>query len=268
MNRMVEFSVEQAQQFLSAWAGHHSRPTTEAPWAGWKDFFTGWEQLAPAEAAVQRRPSLDCESFKPFAQAFAEAYGEYCRSGAALNVWRTAGLGHDELRNSEVLRWVLDKFGDHGHGSAILERVVELAGSRQPEQWPAKVTAEMVRNSNYRTRTESLPLDDLESRIDIEIESRAFLIFIEVKVRAPETGDQLKRYVDLARKKAGGRPTMLIFLTPNGRLPKDGDLHEEVIPLSWKHIAYALEKHTAGDGGNSVTSHIFRQFAAHARYLA
>lgn len=268
MNRTVEINVKQAQQFPSARAGHHSRSTTEAPWAGWKDFFSGWEQLAPAEAAVQRRPSLDCESFKPFAQAFAEAYGEYCRSGGALNVWRAAGLGHDELRNSEVLRWILDKFGDHGHGSAILERVVELANSQKPKESPTKVTAETVRNSNYKTRSESLPLDDLESRVDIEIESSAFLIFIEVKVRAPETGDQLKRYVDLARKKAAGRYTMVIFLTPNGRLPKDGDLHKEVIPLSWKHIADALEKHTADDGSNSVTSHVFRQFAAHARHLA
>ena len=129
------------------------------------------------------------------------------------------------------------------------------------------LSAAKVRTSNYWTRTEQLPLGDLESRVDIEIESSAFLIFIEVKVRAPETGDQLQRYVDLAPKKAAGRPWSIIYLTTNGRKPDSVALHGKVIPLSWRQIANILDAHTTGNTGDTFSGRIFRQFADHVRYL-
>ncbi|MFL9906832.1 PDDEXK-like family protein [Paraburkholderia sp. RL17-337-BIB-A] len=180
------------------------------------------------------------------------------------NFWRAAGLGYDELRNSQALAWILDRFGDHGQGSAILERLVELAGRQQP----IAVTPETVRRVDYSTRTESQPLGDRESRVDIEIESPRFLIFIEVKVRAPETSDQLKRYVELARQKAAGRPSVVVFLTPDGRLPVDGKLHGTIIPLSWRQVSNILTAYVSGERADSFSGRIFLQFAAHARTLA
>jgi hypothetical protein len=263
MDQGVVLNVKQAALFLSEWERLHQLPIPEDKYAEWKIFFSGWEHLALADVAAEENPLLDCEKFASFAQAFTNPYEDYRRSGAMTNVWQVAGIKHDELRNSQVLSWILDRFGDHGQGPAILARLVELAG----KQRPVGVSAEMVCTTHYWTRVESLPLGDQESRVDIEIESAAFLIIIEVKVRAPETRDQLKRYVRLARDKEAKRPSMVIFLTPNGRRPKDVDLHEDVVCISWKQIASILDAHTSDVLGCSFSSRLFRQFADHARRL-
>lgn len=263
--------LEQASRFFSEWERLHSPSTAEEEFSEWREFFSRWEQLVPEEVAPPQKPcwnELICVQFESFAREFTTSYEAYRRSGAMTNIWRTVGLGHDELRNCQVLSWMLDRFGDHGQGSVVLERIVDAACKQRTVSQLVSVTAKDVRENNYWTRIESLPLGALESRVDIEIESPAFLIFIEVKIRAPETGDQLKRYVDLAREKACGRPTMVIFLTPNGRLPVNTNLHCEVSLLSWKQIASILEKYTSYDLKNSFTSHIFRQFADHARHLS
>lgn len=262
MDQAERFDVDQATQLFLAWRQWHSTSPPEDQLAEWRVFFSNWERLVPPKGTSEESPSLDCERFDSFGKAFGNPYEEYRRSGAMVNVWRAAGLKHDELPNSQVLSWILDKFGDHGQGSVILERLVELLSNQM-----VGVSAAKVRTNNYWTRTEQLPLGDLESRVDIEIESSAFLIFIEVKVRAPETGDQLQRYVDLAPKKAAGRPWSIIYLTTNGRKPDSVDLHGKVIPLSWRQIANILDAHTSGATGNTFSGRIFRQFADHARYL-
>lgn len=262
--------LEQASRFFSGWNQLHSPLTTEKQLSEWNKFFSKWEQLKPAEVTPAKKywTESSCEQFDSFARDFAKPYDDLRRSGAMINIWRTVGLGHDELRNCQVLSWMLDRFGDHGQGSAVLERIVEAASKQRTASQLVSVTAKDVRENNYWTRIESLPLGALESRVDIEIESPAFLIFIEVKIRAPETGNQLQRYVDLAREKARGRPTMVVFLTPDGRLPNDANLHCEVSLFTWKQIASILEKCISRDLENSFTGHIFRQFADHARLLA
>ena len=85
---------------------------------------------------LQKLPELICDEFSEFAGSFTEMFGASLRRGELTNVWRAAGIGRDELRNCEVLKWILDKFGDHGQGSAILERLLNLVGG--------PVTAELV----------------------------------------------------------------------------------------------------------------------------
>ncbi|MDP1612793.1 MAG: PD-(D/E)XK nuclease family protein [Sulfuritalea sp.] len=262
-NRTGTFDVERAAQFFLAWQQQHLAPQQESHLIESRSTLAAWGCPVPATVDLAKVPQLDCKSLASFAEAFSNTYDNYRRSGAMVNVWRVAGLRRDELRNCQVLSWILDRFGDHGQGSAILERLVELAGKQM-----AGITAEKVRMNNYWTRIESQPLGDLESRVDIEIESAAFLIFIEVKVRAPETGDQLKRYADLAPKKAAGRPWSIIYLTTDGRKPNSGDLHRKVIPLSWNQVASILDTHTMGNLGNSFSNRIFEQFADHIRHLA
>lgn len=257
MRGVAKFDVGQATRFFSAWQDLHEDSLVE-----WSDFFSRWEQLASATEEPKKKPPFDCAGLESFANAFAEPFKAYRQSGAMVNVWRAAGLGHDELRNSQVLAWVLDKFGDHGQGSAILERLVALASDQL-----VGVSPEIVSQNNYWTRLESLPFGDLASRMDIEIESTAFLIFIEVKVRAPETGNQLERYVDLAIKKAGKNPWFVIFLTPDGRKPADEKLHNQIVSLSWKQIADLLDLHKTSAQGNSFTGRIFQQLADHFRHL-
>ncbi|GAC1607833.1 MAG: hypothetical protein NVS3B3_11370 [Aquirhabdus sp.] len=208
---------------------------------------------------------IDYAKFDSFAEKFNILNKAYRRSGAAMNVWRAAGLGHDELRNSRVLAWMLDRDGDHGQGSIILEQLLDEVNK---ELDYVTVSANQIRGKKYRTKTESLPLGEQESRVDIEIEGDEFLIFIEVKIRAPESRDQLRRYLDLARHKAGANKSWLvIFLTVNGKKPMDPDLHTHIINLSWKNIANILERPIASDDGFVLPNQIFCQFADHIRRL-
>jgi hypothetical protein len=161
------------------------------------------------------------------------------------------------------LAWILDRFGDHGQGSTILERLVEAVGRKHR----ITVTPDIVREAHYSTRTESHPLGGRESRVDIEIKSAHFLIFIEVKVRAPESNGQLKRYAELARHTAAGLPSVVLFLTPDGRRPEDKELHEMVCPISWGEVANILTAYTSGERAYSSSGRIFLQFAQHTRKL-
>lgn len=230
----------------------------------WENFFLSWEKFSAAKILPEEtKPVLDCTEFERFAQAFHEPYKRYRKSGAMVNVWRAAGLGNDELRNSQVLGWLLDKFGDHGQGSAILELLIELAG----ELRPLGVTPGTARDNNYSVRTESLPLGEQESRVDIELEGPGFLIFIEVKVQAPEFGDQLKRYLDIARRKARGRPFVVIYLTPYGRLPASEELRNEIVSISWGQVADILISHVSERAVDSFSGRVIRQFAEHAKSL-
>ena len=260
------FDFEHAKNFFSA-AKAVFPPLHDDPLDEWRVFFSDWERLTPGSVVTREKPLLNCEELMLFAQAFNRSHEEYLRSGVSVNVWRAAGLGHDELRNSQVLSWILDRFGDHGQGSAILEAVVQHLSGLADKQ-VVGITTDMVRNNNYWTQTESLPLGDIESRVDIEIESPSFLIFIEVKVRAPETGDQLERYAQLAPKKAAGRPWTIIYLTPDGRKPDNVDLHSKVVSFSWKKVANILDTYTSRNLADSFLGRIFSQFADHARHLA
>ena len=54
-------------------------------------------------------------------------------------------------------------------------------------------------------RKESNPDGYIRNRVDIEIESNDFYLIIEVKIDANESIEQLKKYGDLAKSRAGDR---------------------------------------------------------------
>jgi hypothetical protein len=248
---------EQARRFFDRW---HALQPGSRNIAAMRGFFDGWRSLAPA--APPSAPALKHERFNEFATAFQAAYRNYRRSGVAANAWRTAGIGKDEMRNSAVLRWLLDGFGDHGQGPAILAALLR--------QLQLDNLAKLAIRYPYWTRVESCPFGERESRIDIEIENPHFIIFIEVKVGAGESGDQLERYRQLATRKAGNtaREWAVIFLTPTGRAPKTEAQHGHITAISWKSVAAVVEQHirdTALD--TSVAGLLLHQFAEHMRTL-
>ena len=196
----------------------------------WNNFFEQWPR---SPQYLPQRIPFDTDRFEAFSTNFRDCYRNFCQRGGRINIWRAAGLKEDERRNSEVLKWLLDRYGDHGQGAAILERLVGLANRY-------RMSDVDVRDCHYRTIPESTILGDKDRRVDIEIESTSFLIIIEVKVNAAEHGSQLESYVELARTKAAGRPWLVIFLTKNGILPKDDKLHSDIVPMSWRDIREIL----------------------------
>lgn len=232
----------------------------------WRAFFAAWPTPQTTATPSIHNPRFHREQFGAFASAFRQAADAHRQRGTAANLWKVAGLGHDELRNSEVLAWFLNKFGEHGQGSRILE--IFLATTLAQGSPEAKIQPEDVRNGPYWTNTESLPLGDMKSRVDIEIESPSFLLFIEVKIRAPETGDQLERYVDLIQRKAGNRRWQVVFLTPQGREARNLALGPHVSSISWKQFGTAIAAHLDKEELGVVPTVMLRHYADYVQTLS
>lgn len=250
-------STAQFDAFFQSW--HSLQPQTAAPATAMAGFFEAWHRLPTRQ--TPQPPTLDTRRFADFAAAFPDAHARHLRSGIRANVWRSAGIGQDEKRNCAVLQWLLDRFGDHGQGPDLLVAVLEHL--QRPD------LAGLAKQAPYRTRVEHLLSEAGDSRVDITIEGTDFTVLIEAKVDAPETGDQLQRY----HRHLGGLPDQhlhaLIFLTPDGRPPRDVALHGDIRPLSWAALAGVIAAHVARHPGLAYqpAGLLLNQFADHIRGL-
>jgi PD-(D/E)XK nuclease superfamily len=246
--RMERF-VDEWNAAIELTANRHANPR-------WKEFFDEWRKHAPQidEARAVTAANLDSGHFAEFIAAFPVAFDEYRRSGSMLNVWRTAQLGNDEIRNCKVLATFLDHSGDHGQGVDILCSLLSTIGLQE--------FTERVCKRRYQTHTEVWPLNNAVSRVDIKIEGDDFLIFIEAKIAANEGDDQLQRYVDLARAKAGSRDWAVIYLTPDGRQSSNFILSDsdKVYSASWMQVSRAMRSCVAGCIDGAIR-HLLLQYA-------
>lgn len=232
-------------------------------------FFSAWRQLAePLEPGLppsatdwaERAPQM-ADFFRKLGPALRNQTAQR-RRGDAINVWEVSHLGRDELRNSKLLAWLLDRHGSHGQGpdllAALLDRIARHMNGPLGKQAIALP---------YRTGVESCPLGEKDDRVDIEIDGDGLLLFIEVKIDAPETARQLDRYLNIAKVKARGRPWGLVYLTRHGQLPArytGSRAHPGLIPVDWPAMAEIIERHTE-TLPDCFARAVLRQYAAHVR---
>ncbi len=208
-------------------------------------FFESWTQCAKSsEDNISNSQGLDAKYLDNFFNTLAPAIGEFHSSGAFVNVWEISGVGFDELRNSKILSWFLDRNAEHGLATKILTALVNYLHDRSGKNVLIFPNLTDVIDAEYSTIVESCPFGEKESRIDIEIDGEKFLLFVEVKINAAETGNQLDRYVTLASKKSNGRLWGVIFLTPTGRAPSDSQgkdrpalLCKHLLCMSWAEVS-------------------------------
>lgn len=257
--------------FFGGWAEHRPassgarQPEPLAPRL--TQFFAAWQPLRPTIELEPPAPIIDWEQrtaqMKGFFQSFApalQALAEERRQGTAINVWKAGDLRRDELRNSKVLGWLLDCRGDHGQSARILAGLLERVAPNSTV-FPQPASTERP----YWTRIESCPLGERESRIDIEIDGEDLLLFIEVKIDAMETKDQLDRYLTLGNAKAGRRPWGVIYLTRHGQLPsrfKEIGANSQLVAASWRDVVAVLEQQVEALPDCFARS-VLRQFAEH-----
>ncbi len=202
-----------------------------------------------------RQKVIDTDEIACHFDSFQSLYRDERRRGTEVNVWKLAGLKRDEVRNTAVLSWWLDCQGSHGLGSILLESFLSLA----PELNLACPNGLLL--NRYKTRAESLPLGEVDNRIDIEIKSKYFLLFIEVKIDASEGDQQLERYKKLLFEKSklfNVKKNALIYLTPSGVKCEAGG----VISFSWRQVAGAFRKAKIPEGSEMVKQVLF-QFCEH-----
>lgn len=250
-------NAAQFDTFFQRW--HSLQPQTASPAAAMAAFFDAWRHI-PAPSAP-RPPTLDPRQFAGFTAAFPAAHARHLRSGVRANAWRSAGIGQDEMRNSSVLRWLLDCFGDHGQGPDLLAALLEHL------KLPA--LAALAQQAPYRARVEQQLSDSGDSRVDIAIEGADFVVLIEAKVGAAEGEDQLERYYRYLHGIPGKRQRALIFLTPEGRQARNPALQAAIRPLAWAALADVIDSHVRRHHGlaGQPAGLLLNHFAEHVRGL-
>jgi hypothetical protein len=161
----------------------------------------------------------------------------YWKKGLRYNIFKIARIRENERVVCRVIADLLNPGGSHYKGGLYLEIFLNLisplfegkAGQPPPlDPQKARVFTEYPAGSR---------------RIDIVIEDGRVFIPLEVKIRARDQKDQVACYARFSRLKNGKDCRVpVLYLSPEGRKPKDAK-KEDYICLSCKeHILEWLEK--------------------------
>ncbi len=187
----------------------------------------------------RRRPPV-LEDVTEFTRKFSDLQTDYIDRHRAeapfANIFNILRLGPDEVRHSRFLAWLMDGEETHLQGSIFLQSFLQAI------DMPQQFTEEPY--EVWRERPD---------RIDISIHSQnRFAIYIENKIDAGEGHQQLSReYASLSHWSRPGRwnvppeGRVLVFLTPDGRLPEtlpDSDTLTEArfVALSYPNLVAHL----------------------------
>ncbi|OAL88382.1 PD-(D/E)XK nuclease family protein [Acinetobacter terrae] len=223
-------------------------------------FFEEWQRLPNFETTIINNPlpipnQIILENFfNQFNQA-SEPIKLAKKQGLFTNVWEVAGLKRDEVRNSQVLKWFLDCNADHGLENQVLK--IFLSSLISNRQFNTSTL------QKYYSYAESYPINDGTNRVDIEIDADELLLFIEVKIDAAEGFEQLKRYQEIAEKKAKNKDWCIIYLTKNGMLPISYKPTQHLISLSWNSLAKAILEYIKRQNQQTHNIWLLKQFAKH-----
>jgi hypothetical protein len=145
-----------------------------------------------------------------------------------FNVFSALGLDRRENYHSRFLAYLLNTHSDHAQGVFFLERFLHLLWAKN-SNLPRSF---IVHEGASRVQTEQFADD--HGRIDLVIYlANHVVVAIENKIDHWEGEHQLPRYRNwLNSLRPNGRPTFLVFLTPDGResdSPKDrADAHVDL----------------------------------------
>ncbi|SUU23951.1 Uncharacterised protein [Acinetobacter haemolyticus] len=103
-----------------------------------------------------------------------------------------------------------------------------------------------------------------DNRIDIEIDAPDFLLFIEIKINAGEGEKQLQRYFEIAQAKAWRKDWLIVYLTKDGKLPKQYQDSDRYRGVSWLEVSKILNQYANGKDDNRG-AWLVRQFADHVK---
>lgn len=173
-------------------------------------------------------------------------------TGGIINPWSIAGLKRDEVRNAGALAGLwLPEFG----GSVSKRFLAATLEAALPgRDWNEELAL------GYRVETECSPLGDSSDRVDLVIETSAYLVGIEVKIDAPLGTAQLERYsASLSRRAALlGRQCRVIFLAPF----KSPD--PCIASLTWQDVALAARSATrSGRSARTLAQELIARFGEH-----
>lgn len=206
--------------------------------------------------------AIDTVRFSSFLADLGSGLTASRHDGSLLNVWTIAGLKRNEVRTSAVLGWILDCNGSHGFGSTILLALLEALRERTDSD----DLKQAMLGSHYSVSAEHSSFGERDNRVDLAIEGANCVIFVEVKIDAPEGPDQLSRYTALAKRRALAlrKPVPLVLYLNNTCPPSPP---EGLIWMTWHDVARAIMAAVTGRGERTVSGAVLKQFAAHISRL-
>lgn len=231
-------------------------------------FFQHWPQnVIQAKGVEKHTPNIDPARLTAFFSRLSAPLQSVQHRSLVFDPWEIAGLQRKEVRNTAVLAWLLDPDGSHGFNRlplhVLLQSIRNLSRTDIPDDF----------HRYCQVQVETNPSGDNASRVDIEIDADNFFLLIEVKIDAYEQDNQIARYCQDAKQRAGQRPWAVVFLTPHGGKPLTMGSRFSVtdVPcLAWRHLGRDLEFVLQSDYRQIVASEDpspMRQMAAHATFF-
>ncbi len=214
----------------------------------------------PARRALER--TLDTLHFSSFLADLRTGLAASRHDGRLMNVWAVAGLKRKEVPTASVLGWLLDCNGSHGFGAAILDALMDLLIAK----YPTRDLQQVRLGRHYRLAVEHSSLGETSNRVDLAVDAENAVIFIEVKIDAPQRKNQLNDYLGIARARASAQGKPIACLLYLSKFLPDG-APEEVLHLRWSDIADAISQAVPVSAQATVAGAIVRQFAAHISRL-
>ena len=272
----MAIQAQELTDFFERWRQANVPPTLSGYLTG---FFEAWRQL-PFEVekpAGAENPEyiFDTGALAQWFQGMEQPLLVAKRSGQLCDPWAIAGLKRDEVRNSAVLAWLLNPRGTHGFGDSALRALLGLVADKfavkqqgSPEKSDVVRKFPIVVGRTCTVLPEDSPDGDLSNRVDIVVDDPGFYLMIEVKIGAQEGVDQLLRYAMVAQKLHRGRPFAILYLTPQGCMPKTaGTFEDKVVAVSWRKLARiigaSLPSQQKGGAAERVTHLLAEQFLRH-----
>lgn len=205
--------------------------------------------------------TVDIDRARAMFDALARQVPLHRKEHNLLDIWAVTGLRRNEVRNAAVLAWLLNPRGSHGQGLTFLRAVLQLMAAAVPNG------LELGTLKDVLVQTEQRPLGSDRDRVDIAVQAEGVLIFIEVKIDAPEGEQQVDRYREAAKHKAevlcnsSGKPcrTIIAYLAPSRKFSPESDL----LSITWTDVAKALI--SASTEVSPIVRMLVRSFANHAR---
>ena len=168
-----------------------------------------------------------------------------------FNIFEITGLGNQEIKHSNTLVWL---FGDNEHELKyqILERFLKFTlknSNNTSESYENLEKYLKIQEKNIRVFRESDNIDLLV--ID---ENSKFIITIENKVEADEGEEQLLNYRKFIDDKYKDFKRIYIFLTKDGRLPKDKSEQSQWLIMAGDSIERSLKNNNSPQKANIILS--------------
>jgi len=153
-----------------------------------------------------------------------------------FNIFEAMGAVRAELRHSDFLAFLLTPQQTHRLGSAFLRGFLDAVFVAHGAQ--LDVTVDNLAQWNV-TRT---TVRREWQHIDVLIldDDGKWVIIIENKINADEGLTQLEEYYKIVKQYYPNRTIIAIYLTPDGRLPKE--LDSPFLPLDYGVVADTLER--------------------------